>query len=313
MICPKCKENVSVLAKVCPVCGTEMDVEGRTPDGIELTRAMDQEVITIKQLVPEAGKVNLGNYVWLYILVAAVFLGSLAVKTGAAILWILVLAALIAAVLLFRRSRKRSITDQLAHSKIAYEYGVTLVNRYFKTDSGMKSAVENNASMVKQAEYAISNGRRRSLLLGLGVAVAEAILLGILFAAVPTREEAAQKKAEAAAQMPSDYDGQIAWLIKAGEPQKAIEVYASSEYNEEFTGAEKRVALCQALCQAGYTQEAADFVLRYCIGQMQDFDCAQTVVRSYLSEDKKEAAASFVAQCSGLKYKSDINKLKALI
>ena len=46
---------------------------------------------------------------------------------------------------------------------------------------------------------------------------------------------------------------------------------------------------------------------------MQDFDCAQTVVRSYLSEDKKEAAASFVAQCSGLKYKSDINKLKALI
>lgn len=313
MICPKCKENVSVLAKVCPVCGTELDVEGRTPDGLELTKALDNEVILIKQLVPEAGKVNLGSYVWLYILVAGCFLGLLAVKTGAAILWILVLAAIIAAVLVYRRTKKSSVTEQLAHSKIAYEYGVTLANRFFKTDSGIMRVVESNADMVRQAEYAISGGRKRSLLVGLGIAVAEAILCGILLAAVPTREEAAQARAEAAQKMPDDYDGQIAWLIKAGQPEKAIETYAASEFNEEYAGAPKRATLTQALCQAGYTAQAEAFVLQYCIGKMQDLDCAKTVVQSYIAQDMKENAVSFVAKCTGLRYKSDINKLKELI
>lgn len=313
MICPKCKENVSVLAKVCPVCGMELDVEGRTPDGLELTKALDAEVITIKQLVPEAAKARLGSYVWLYILIAGVILGLLAVKTGASILWILVLAAVISTVLVYRRTRKTSVSEQLAHSKISYEYGLTLVNRFFKTDMGMQKVAQSNADMVRQAEHAIAQGRRRSLVLGLGIAAAEAILLGLLIAAVPSREESEKAKAEAAQKMPDDYDGQIAWLIKAGEPEKAIDTYASSEFNDEYAGAPKRLALAQALCQAGFTAQAETFVLQHCVGKMQDLDCAKAVVKTYVAQGNKEAAAAFIARCTGLRYKSDIKKLKELI
>lgn len=313
MKCPKCGEELPLLSKVCPVCKTVVDKEDGAPDAMELANALDAQILSIKKLVPEAGQLKLGSYVWLYILVFAVFLGLLALKTGAGILWVLVLIALIVSFIVFRRTRSITVAAKLADAKIAYENGITLVKRYFKGNSEMARFADENASVVQQAEAAISSGRRRSLLIGLGVAAAEAILCLVILSAVPSREARAQKQAEAALQMPADYDGQVAWLIKAGEPEKAIEAYAASEYNEEFTGAPKRTALVDALCQAGYVQQAEDFVLRYCVGKMQDLDCAKTVVQAHVAAGDTAAAASFIAKCTGLKYKSDINKLKELI
>ena len=313
MKCPKCGEELPLLSKVCPVCKTVVDKEDGAPDAMELAHALDAEILAIKKLVPEAGQVKLGGYVWLFILIAGVFLGLLAVKTGAGVLWILALAAVVATILVLRRTRKSGVVARLADAKIAYDYGITLVKRYFKGNTEMSRFVDENANVVREAEAGISSGRRRSLFIGLGVAVVEAILCAVILAAVPSREAAAQKKAEAALQMPADYVGQVAWLIKAGEPEKAVETYAASEYNEEYTGASKRVALCEALCQAGYIPQAEDFVLRYCVGKMQDLDCAKTVVQAYLVSGDKTAATSFVLRCTGLKYKSDLAKLKELI
>ena len=163
------------------------------------------------------------------------------------------------------------------------------------------------------AENAIAAGRKRSRLVGWGIALAEAVVCAIILAAVPSREAAALKKAEMGQAFPSDYDGQVAWFINAGEPQKAINLYLKSEYNDEYVGAPKRVELCRALCQAGYTPQAEDFVLRYCIGKMQDLDCATQVAQSYLTSSDPEAAAVFVSKCTGLKYKSDVEKLKKLL
>ena len=313
MKCPTCGEELPVLSKVCPFCKTVVDKGDGAPDAMELAQALDAEIIKIKKLVPESGKVGLGAYVWLYLLVAGVFLALLALKTGAGILWILAIAAIVAALPVYRRLRKEGVAAKLADSKIAYEYGISLVKRYFRGNSEMARFVDENQDVVRKAEAGIQNGRKRSRLIGLGVAVAEAILCGVILVAVPSKDAAAQKKVEQSQKMPADYDGQVAWYIKAGQPEKAVEVYADSEYNEEYVGAPKRVALCQALCQAGYTAQAEDFVLRYCIGKMQDLDCAQEVVRAHLAASNPEAAAAFAAKCTGLKYKSDISKLKELI
>lgn len=313
MKCPTCGEELPVLSKVCPYCKTVVDKGDGAPDAMELARALDAEIIEIKKLVPESGQVKLGANVWLYILIAGVFLGLLALKTGAGLLWILTLSAVVVSIVVYRRTRKVTVAAKLADAKIAYEYGVTLVKRYFKGNSEMSRFVDENQDIVNKAEAGIQNGRKRNLLIGLGVAIAEAILCGVILAAVPSKDAAAQKKVEQSQKMPADYDGQVAWYIKAGQPEKAVEVYADSEYNEEYVGAPKRVALCQALCQAGFTAQAEDFVLRYCMGKMQDLDCAQEVVRAHLAASNPEAAATFAAKCTGLKYKSDISKLKELI
>jgi len=313
MKCPTCGEELPVLSKVCPYCKTVVDKGDGAPDAMELARALDAEIIEIKKLVPESGQVKLGANVWLYILIAGVFLGLLALKTGAGLLWILTLAAVVVSIVVYRRTRKVTVAAKLADAKIAYEYGVTLVKRYFKGNSEMSRFVDENQDIVNKAEAGIQNGRKRNLLIGLGVAIVEAILCGVILAAVPSKADAAQKRQEQAQRIPDDYDGQVAWYLKAGEPEKAIEVYAGSEYNEEYVGAPKRVALCQALCQAGFTAQAEDFVLRYCMGKMQDLDCAKEVVLSYIAASNREAAASFVAKCTGLKYKSDTDKLKELL
>jgi len=313
MKCPKCGEQLPLLSKVCPVCKTVVDKEDGVPDAVELASALDAETVNIKKLVHQAGQIRPGAYLWVYLLVAGCFLGLMAVKTGAGILWILALAVVACAIPAFIRSRKGGIAAQLAESKVAYEYGITLVKRYFKGSSEMSRFVEESNNTVFQAEEGIRSGRRRSLAVGLGIALAEVILCAVILAAVPSRQEIAEKKAQAALEMPSDYDGQVAWLIKNEQPEKAVETYLSSEYNDEFAGAAKRVELCEALCQAGYTLQAEDFVLHCCIGKMQDMDCAKAVVLSHIAAGEKEEAASFAAKCTGLRYKSDINKLKELI
>lgn len=313
MICPVCKSNLPVLSRVCPTCQTVIDKQDGAPDAIELADALDTEVIQIKKLVHEAQSLKLGGSLWLYILIAGIFIGALAAKTGAGLLWILAVAALVVAFIVFRRSRSASVADRLSDHKIAYEYGITLVNRFFRGLPEMSRFVDENAKVVSQAENAIAAGRKRSRLVGWGIALAEAVVCAIIVAAVPSREAAALKKAEMGQAFPSDYDGQIAWFINAGEPQKAINLYLKSEYNDEYVGAPKRVELCRALCQAGYTPQAEDFVLRYCIGKMQDLDCATQVAQSYLTSSDPEAAAVFVSKCTGLKYKSDVEKLKKLL
>ena len=313
MKCPKCGEELPLLSKICPVCKTVVDKEDGAPNALDLAQALDSIIIKIKKLVPEASQIKLTGFIWLYILIACVFLGMLAVKTGAGILWIFTLLGVIAAILVYQRTRLVTVASKLAESKIAYEHGITLVKRYFKGDTEMSRFLDDNATIVKQAEEGITNGRRRTMLFGVGIALAEAILCAIIIIAVPSREAKAKQKAEAALQMPNDYDGQVTWFIKNQQPEKAIEAYAASEFNEEYTGASKRTALCETLCQAGFTAKAEDFVLRYCIGKMQDFECAKIVILSYLAGGDKEAATSFLAKCSGLKYKSDIAKLKELI
>lgn len=307
MKCPKCGEELPLLSKVCPVCKTVVDKEDGAPDAMALARAMDGEILNIKRLVPESGQIKLEGYIWLYLIIAGLFVALLATKSGAGLLWILSLAAFIAAIPAYRKTRKITVASKLAESKISYEYGITLIKRYFKGNSEMSRFLEENASVVNQAEAGIRSGRKRNMLIGLGVAIAEAVILGAILIAIPSKGE---NKSDG---IPADYDGRVAWFIKAGDPQQAIDAYASSEYNNDAAGGLKRVELTEALCQAGYTAEAESFVLKYCVGKMQDFDCAKAVVQSYVADGNSDAAISFVGKCTLMRYKSDVNKLKALI
>ena len=310
MKCPKCGEELPLLSKVCPACGLVVDKEDGAPGAMELTEELDAEVIEIKKLVHEANTLKLRSSIWLYILVAGFFLGALAVKSSIGLFWILALAAVIVAFVVFRRTREVSVSSLLAGHKIAYEYGTSLVKRYFRGNTEMARFMDENAHVVEEAEARISAGRSRSRLVGWILAAVELVLCVLLLVAIPTK---GQRAAKAETQVPKEYDAQVAWYIKEGQPQQAIEAYAASEFNDDFAGAPKRQALTEALCQAGYTAEAAQYVLLYCVGKPQDLECAKAVVQAYLAVSDNAAAADFVAKCTGLRYKSDLNKLKALI
>lgn len=307
MKCPKCGEELPLLSKVCPVCKTVVDKQDGAPDAMELTQALDAQVLTIKKLVPAMSGLRLSSYVWLYILLLAVFLGAVAAKAGIPLLWILAAAGLLTALLVFRNHKKKdNASAQLSEARVSYEYGITLVKRYFKGNAEMSRFVDETNRVYQQSEYEISKGRSRSLLVGLGIAVVEAILFGAILFAVPGRDKATE-------QVPKDFEAKVGYFIKAGEPEKAVTAYAESEFNDDFLGADKRVFLAESLCQAGYSTQAEEFVLKYAAGKMRDADCAMAVVRTYLADGDKASAAAFVSKCTGLRYKSDVKKIQELI
>lgn len=317
MKCPKCGEELPILSKICPVCKTVVDKQDGAPEAIALSGAIDEVTLSIQQLVPQAGSLRLGRQVWLYILISGVFLGALAAKTGAGILWILAIAAIVIAfVLLRRRPDTGDLSRVLADKKINFEYGKELVGRFYSGNREMMRFADESSRKVAEAETAVKAGVARGRLFGLGLAAAEAVVLLVALLAVPSRAEMAKRAEEkaAAAQLavPDDYDGKISYYIQAGDPEKAIQTYLRSEYNNEYLGADKREELTRQLCQEGYADDAAAFVKEHCVGQMKDFDCAAIVTKAYLRADRQKAA-TFVGSITGLRYKSDIEKLKALL
>lgn len=307
MKCPKCGEELPLLSKVCPVCKTVVDKPDGAPDAIELSQALDSEMLAIRQLVPEASGLRLGRFVPLYLIIAGILIGAVAAKTGAGLLWILTLLLVIIALIKLKGKKKDGLTAELEEHKIAYDYGVTLVKRYYSGNREMSKFVEENSQTVRQAEAVIAGGRRKTNMAGLAVGALEVILCLVILALVPSGRSAS-------GQVPTDYDGLVEYYIGQADPQQAINTYLGSEYNDDFLGAGQRVSLCKALCTAGYTEDAAAFVTEYCLGKMQDTDCAATVVRSYLSKGQKGPASDFILKCTGaLRYKSDIETLKALV
>ena len=311
MKCPKCGEELPLLSKVCPVCKTVVEREDSSPDAMELSDALDSAVLTIQKAALEVGGVRPGAYMPLYLTVLAVACAMLAVKTSAAILWVVALIVLIAAAVIRRKKHaaahgKGSVSEAL----LSFDYGVTLVKRYFGGNREMTKLIDDETEKVDEARGVLDSAKAKNRAVGLGIAAAEAVLLLALVLAVPSAKKAA---AERAAAVPEDYDAKVEWYIHKEDPASAVEAYLLSEYNNEFLGADKRVALCISLCRAGYNREAADFVLSKCVGQMNDYDCARAVVAGYLSAGDKASAEAFVSGLSGLKYKSDLKKLKEML
>lgn len=304
MKCPKCGEELPLLTQICPVCKQEIVREG-APDPMELTQCMDQAVLDIRCLEPEASGIKIGVFVPLYLALAALFIGLIATKAGAALFWILAFGLLIWAFVMYRKRKAVTLAARFANLKISYDYGVTLLKRFYGNDRDMLRMMDENRKSVNQAQSVIMAAKRRDRLAGLGIAAAELAMLLVLWAVIPS--------ASAKSPIPEDYDAQVAYYIGEAQPDKAIEAYTLSEFNDDLLGAPKRVALCEALCQAGYREEAASFVLTACLGKYQDFDCAKAVILSYVAASESEAAASFADKCVGMRYASDSAKLKALI
>jgi hypothetical protein len=194
-------------------------------------------------------------------------------------------------------------------TRISYDYGKTLVKRFYSGKSEMTAFLRDADEKVLAANERIETGRRKNRLAGLVVAGVEVLLLLLLYSVAPARSSSRSEMAP-----PDDFDKKIEYYLAAGLPEKAIQAYSESEYNNEYAGGEQRKFVCRSLCDAGFLTEADEFCARYCLGNADDLDCAKTVALARLRHEGKKAATAFVEKCiPGLRYPSDAGKLRAVL
>ena len=308
MKCPKCGEELPLLTKVCPFCRTVVDTEDGAPDAQALTQEIDQVVLTLQKCAQEASSVRIGAFAPLFLLVLAVFLALIGLRSGGALWWLLAVGALAWAVVAFRKQQKTGLGFRISEAGIAYDHGKTLVRRYFSGRSEMTAYLRNADERIGLAEADIRAGKRKNLIAGILIAVVEAVLLLLLVRVIPSKDVKENVPA-----LPEGYEARIEYYLSEGAPQSAVQVFADSEYNNDFVGGEQRRKLCQALCAAGYYAEAEAFCAQYCMGKVDDLDCAKAIVQAYILDGRQAEAKAFVDKCVNFRYASDAEKLRALV
>ena len=304
MNCPKCNEELPLLSKVCPCCGTVVERDD-IPSAMDLTDAIDQLVIDTRKTAAESKSFTPPVAKALYVAIAALAAGVLAARTGAGIVWILVLALVIVAIVLFV---KRGKAPDVSRNKISFDYGADLVNRHYKGNNEMRKFVQDSTVKMSEAVKMVEDGKSKGMKKMIIIAAAELVVLLLLVALIPTGGGAVEEKE------PEEYDARVEYFIRKAQPEKAVNEYVMSEYNNEYLGAEQRRTLCESLCRNGYTAQAEEFFRTCCAGYAGDVECATAIVRQYVRTGETDAASAFVESCKGvLRYKSDAAKLIKLL
>ncbi len=305
MKCPKCGEELPLLSQVCPCCKTVIE-RADAPSAVDLTNAIDYEVRQAKKSALKAKKIKPAYSKALYLIILAVAAGIVGVKTSSGLVWIITLVLAVLALFSFIK-RKKSNPFEL--TKLNFDSGVSLVERYYKGNNEISRFVQDASRQMTEIsnEIEIAKARNgRSTLLGV---LAEIIVLSVLVALVPEGGSVNGKS-----DVPEDYDAKVEYYINAADPASAIDVYVKSEYNNEYVGADKRKALCESLCNGGYADEAESYFRDRCAGYSGDLECATVIVKYYIRKGDKDKASEFAVSCEGLmRYKSDEEKIKKLL
>lgn len=305
MKCPKCGEELPLLSQVCPCCKTVIE-RADVPSAVDLTNAIDFEVRQAKKSVLKAKKIKPAYSKALYLIILAVAAGMVGVKTSSGLVWIITLVLAVLALFSFIKRKK---SNSFEFTKLNFDSGVSLVERFYKGNSEMNRFVQEASRQMteisNEIEIAKTKNGRQTLL----VALAEIIVMSVLVALVPEGNPVNDQT-----DIPEDYDAKVEYYINSSDPTSAIDVYVKSEYNNEFIGADKRKTLCELLCNGGYADEAESYFKDRCAGYSGDLDCATVIVKYYIRKGEKDKASEFAVSCEGLmRYKSDEEKIKKLL
>lgn len=303
MKCPRCKEEMPLLSKVCPVCGYVMEGGENTPSAQEFADRLEIILHEVRALPAPSFMRSMSQLsVWMLPLIA-LFLLAAAIISDAGIFWIAfaVFAAgsAIAVVLkLLGRLGNDRADGRFAVLKNDFETTVRIARRDFGRNKEVSALLADVSSKIEGIERRRRAASRRNLLVWL------AILLGIvLLAAQGVRSvgKAVERSSEAATVAPAA-DGAAA--VPAW--REAVERYRKAGI-DDYDAAPRQEVLRRILA-ADEPAEAEAFFRSECMGKVGDYDCAEAIVAYYRAHGDARAAAAFVEGCT-LRYQSDKKKL----
>jgi len=304
-ICPRCKEEMPVLSKICPGCGyfDESDEESINPT--EFANILEKILYEIKR-IPEPSFVRgMGQLTFIIFPLLTVYMLILAFMTEAGLFWILCALFLIFSIIALVKKAKGNLGNDkfnklFKEHKHAFEYYQRIAIRDFGKSKEVSKLVNEIEGIILDIEQKRKKASTQNLLIWAVILVVVAVLAtggafkmdSVLNSVENTVQDAMQKGSES-------------W-------QSAIEELKGM--SESDAGVEqKRVDIARIILEANQGEAAETFFVDYCMGKRMDFDVASMIVNYYKGKGETEKAQEFIAKCSKMRYSSDLKKLKKII
>lgn len=306
--CPRCKEEMPLLSKVCPVCGYVVNDGDDSPTAEELVNKLEALLLRSKNMPKPSFAASLRNMLFVLFLVLAVYFIVLALISEAGLFWLLGIVCGVVSLYLLVRKLTKGSTGAGAFEKLKneYEYNERIARRSFGKNVEVSRLIKDITAEISavEAEHVAARRRSRSMWLIFAVVVIVVAAGGIFSTDVASRDEA--PATEQTASTGEDGDAETApWKAK-------VAAFAASSDNSEYGDNAARLAVLDEIIKCNAFDAAEEFFFTYCQGKMGDLECAQQIVRSYLAADRKADAAAFAGRVT-LRYGSDTAKLKKMV
>lgn len=288
-----------LLSKVCPACSNVIDVDEDGLSAEEIADEMEFAVQSLRSLPQPGVGSELSRLTVVIYPAAAAFLAAYAFISEAGLFWILAFVFIVLSIIaLVRRGKKRTAAlaaeKQFAEIKGSYELYERYSKRRFGEHPEMRRLLKAIEAEVKEIEASRKAARSKSM--GICTAILAVMLALFIAGTVSVTSAVRHNEREELAE-------RLDWRAK-------MERYGSLPAGQKKDAAIDIVRLMTADSQ---TEQAEKFFLGEVMGQPGDYDCAVMIARSYMEAGMQDRAGEFVARCTGLRYSSDTDRLKAII
>ena len=136
--CPRCKGDMPLLSKICPICGYVVEGDEATPNAADQINSLEQLVLQIKGLPRPTFLASVRDLLGIIVLILTVYFLVMAYITGA--IAFKILGGVFLVILQYFLGRlvaswfKPSIKDEINRIKNEFEYNERIARRSFGKD-----------------------------------------------------------------------------------------------------------------------------------------------------------------------------------
>ncbi len=301
--CPRCKSDLPLLSKICPVCDLVIEEQGQASVE-EIVNNLERILLKARSIKEPTFKQSVAKMIAFFVMPLITIMSLLlALVSNGLLFWIIAIGAGVYSFFgIVKRLKDKKNPDALAQLINEFDYYKGIAMRNF----GKNAEVSKLVTSMQGEIYDISQshkGASKKIFLIWAIVITVLILLGSgVFATVSTVPTEDEKKVE---QMVNDgvkQEAAEAWV-------KLVEDYVKAGY-DEISGEQARLDIVKEIVKSDVSAAEA-FFKKYCQGQMGDKECAVEIVKAYKAVSEQKAQ-EFVKGVE-LRYKSDIEKLKKLL
>lgn len=307
--CPKCKEELPLLSKICPVCGYVVEGGDDAPSAEDFANALEKCLYEIKEIPQPSFMRSMGQLSIIMLPLLAAYMLIIALISDAGLFWLLfLLFALLSIWVIVKKVKGKLGNDpfnkEFHSAKNAYEYYERTAKRNFGKSKEVTKLLSDISTEISGIEAQRNASSRKNLLIWLVIVV-------IFFAAGGMSVFSINKSLNAADEL---VNGETGALVAEGKWQEAIAQFnASSEKADEYESNNLAKEVIPVILAAGETAKAEEFFLQSCMGKVGDLECASLIVNYYKEKSDTDAAKAFIQRCTKMRYKSDRRKLEKLL
>ena len=285
--CPRCKGDMPLFSKICPVCGYTIDDENSTATTpMEYKDSLEEILKDFRAIKMPTFWDSFKKLLAIVALLLTIYFFVMSFMTGAFLFKLLCNVSLISifvsiGVAIYNKIKatdRENEENNLSAKELKndFEHLVRSARQEYGKNSEMSRFLDNITNeMLEIDDEHVS--RRRSI-------IRTWIIIVVTFAIVFSSSTA----------LTSYLNNKAAEIAQYGLFQPQVEAFVVSDANSSSGGSLERFALVIDMLSGNDAEHAKMFIKEFCAGRPGDFDCADAVVRFLLGTDKYEEAKQFV-------------------